>query len=109
MRDQSPDKIKIEETIFHKVRYDRQFQWQDIKHIAFEDEDEIRIEYNEGWHDENNGMDAHFVCSITRMVEETDEEFAERQRQLKRDEDWARDRRYQSYLKLKKEFENDNI
>ena len=105
MRDQSPAKIAIEKNIYTKVRYDRPFQWKDIKHIDFEDEDKIRIEFNEGWHDENNGMDAHFVCSVIRMVEETDEEFAERQRQLKRDEDWARDRRYQSYLNLKKEFE----
>lgn len=108
MEHRSLDKIKIEKTIFHKIRYDRPFQWQDIKHLDFEDEDELRIEYNEGFHEENNGMDAHFGCSVTRMVEETDEEFAKRQRQIKRDDDWARERRFQSYLKLKKEFENDN-
>jgi len=108
MKDYSPDKITIEKNIFTKIRYDRTFQWQDIKHLDFEDEDVLRIEFNEGWHEENNGMDAHFVCSVTRKVEETDEEFAERQRQIKRDDDWAKERRFQSYLKLKNEFENDN-
>ena len=108
MEHRSLDKIQIEKKIFHKIRYDRPFQWQDIKHLDFEDEDELRIEYNEGWHEENNEMDAHFVCSVTRMVEETDEEFAKRQSQIKHDDDWAKERRFQNYLKLKNEFENDN-
>ena len=108
MRDRSPNKILVEEVVFIKIRYDRPFTWKDIKHLDLRDDDELHIEYNEVWHEENNGMDAHFVCNITRMVEESDEQFATRQHEIERDEKWGRERRFESYLKLKKEFENDN-
>ena len=39
------------------------------------------------------------------MVEETDEQFNKRQSDIERNNMWAKERRYESYLRLKKEFE----
>ena len=99
----SPTKIKREKQIFHHGK-DRQLVWGDIKHLQLEDEDVIHscwvdddnFEYHGYWHGE-----------ITRMVEETDEQFEKRIANNARDAKWAKERRYESYLKLKKEFEND--
>jgi hypothetical protein len=41
------------------------------------------------------------------MVEETDEQFEKRQKGIERDSKWAKERRYESYLKLKKEFDQE--
>jgi hypothetical protein len=38
------------------------------------------------------------------MVEETDEQFAKRIAGVEMNNRWAKERRYESYLKLKKEF-----
>lgn len=99
----SPAKIKREKQIFHHGK-DRQLVWGDIKHLQLEDEDVIHscwvdddnFEYHGYWHGE-----------ITRMVEETDEQFAKRIADNERQSKWAKEKRYESYLKLKKEFEND--
>jgi len=40
------------------------------------------------------------------MVEETDEQFEKRQHSIQLEAKWAKERRYESYLRLKKEFEN---
>lgn len=58
---------------------------------------------------ENYGDDytEHTILSIHRMIEETDEEYNAR---LKSDAHWNEERRktrYENYLKLKKEFENE--
>jgi hypothetical protein len=75
--------------------------WGDIKHLELEDNDVIHscwvdddnFEYHGYWHGE-----------ITRMVEETDEQFAKRIAGVEMNNRWAKERRYESYLKLKKEF-----
>jgi hypothetical protein len=99
----SPKKIKKEKQIF-VGRNDKQMKWKDIKHLELEDDDVI---YS-GWVDDDN-FDYHgyWHCQITRMVEETDEQFTKRIADNERDKKWARERRYENYLKLKAEFEND--
>lgn len=104
----SKEKIKIEKEIFHKISYSKKFTWVDIKHLELQDEDVINAGYDEGFYTENNSMDAHYYIIITRMIEETDEEFNKRQKEIERDNKWAKERRYESYLKLKKEFENES-
>jgi hypothetical protein len=46
------------------------------------------------------------MAEVIRMVEETDEQFERRIKDIERDKEWAKKRRYESYLKLKEEFEN---
>lgn len=99
-------KIKIEKTIFY-TNSSKPFTWKDIKHIQFEDDDILHIAYDEGYYSENNSWDPHYFVEITRMVEETDEQFNNRLEKLEDNEKWAKKKRYESYLRLKKEFENE--
>jgi hypothetical protein len=100
----SPKKIKKENQIF-RGHNGKQMTWKDIKHLELEDDDVI----HSGWV-EDDGFDYHgyWECTITRMVEETDEQFEKRIASNKRSNEEMKKRRYESYLKLKKEFENEN-
>lgn len=95
----SPNKIKIEKDIYWHQK-NSQLKWGDIKHLQLEDDDLI---YS-NWEDDEDGGSWNGV--ILRMVEETDEEFQKRLKDIARDEKWAKERRYENYLKLKAEFEN---
>ena len=90
--------------IYHDTK-DKPFTWKDIKHIQFQDDDIIHIGYDEGHVSENNSWDAHHFISVERFVPETDDEMNERIRRQERDKKWAKERRYENYLKLKQEFE----
>lgn len=96
----SPNKIKREKQIFHHGK-NRQMTWGDIKHLQLEDDDVIHSCWVD---DENFDYNGYWHGEITRMVEETDEQFVERQANIERDKKWAKERRYENYLKLKKEF-----
>jgi hypothetical protein len=92
----SPNKIKKEKQIYwHSIQ--RLIKWSDIKHLTLEDDDTIRSY----WDDEDMG----FYGEITRMVEETDEQFKKRLSNIEQDKERMKKYRYESYLKLKKEFE----
>jgi hypothetical protein len=98
------EKIKIQKTIFSDQK-EKPFTWADIKNIPFEDDDVIDIGWVEGHYSENNSWDGHWGAEVMRMVEETDEQFQERIEEKERNAKWAKERRYESYLRLKKEFE----
>jgi hypothetical protein len=104
MEDKSPKKIKVEKEIFRR-QSEKPFTWKRLKGIQFEDDDIIHIGYDEGHCSENNSWDPHYYAVVTRMIEETDEQFAKRQKRIEQDAKWARERRYENYLKLKEEFE----
>lgn len=97
----SPTKIKKEKQIYWGGN-DKQMQWKDIKHLQLEDDDII----HSGWvDDEDCDCNGYWHTEIIRMVEETDEEFEKRQHDIQLQAKWAKERRYESYLRLKKEFE----
>lgn len=73
--------------------------WKDVKHIEFEDDDILQMSWDEG--------DDGYCIRVTRWVKETDEEWQERLEDMKESENKAKERRHQSYLRLKAEFEND--
>jgi len=100
----SKDRIKLEKNILH-IRQRGDIKWKDIKHIEFEDEDEISIGYDEGYYSENNSWDPHHYAIINRMVDETDEQWRKRLERNEKEAKRLKDRRYQTYLSLKKEFE----
>jgi hypothetical protein len=106
MEDKSKEKIYVD-TIIYQRHKGFPFQWLDIKHIEFEDEDVIRLDYIEPYYSDNDSYDGHFSGMVIRKVEETDEQYNNRQERIAQDEKWAKERRYQSYLRLKKEFENE--
>lgn len=98
---QSPKKILKEKQIF-VGRNNDQLRWADIKHLQLEDNDII----HSGWvDDENFDYHGYWHNQITRMIEETDEEFENRIAAAKRSNEEMKQRRYKSYLKLKEEFE----
>lgn len=91
------EKIKKEKTIFRDQK-DKPFTWKDIKDIPFEDDDVIEMGWVEGHYSENNSWDGHYNAEVTRMVEETDEEYQKRIKQNERDAKRAKERRYESYI-----------
>lgn len=70
--------------------------------------DIINIIRDEGFQSENNSWDAHTILEIYRMVEETDAQYEERIQKEQREKEYLKKRRYETYLKLKQEFENAN-
>jgi hypothetical protein len=99
----SPNKIKREKQIFHHGK-NRQMQWKDIKHLELEDDDVIHSCWVD---DENFDYNGYWHGEITRMVEETDEQFEMRIESNKKSEIEMKNRRRESYLRLKKEFETE--
>lgn len=99
----SPNKIKKEKQIFHGYN-NSPMKWSHIKNLQLEDDDII----HSGWvDDENFDYQGYWHNQITRMVEETDEQFEKRIASNKRSEVDMKNRRRESYLRLKKEFENE--
>jgi hypothetical protein len=98
-------KIKKETRIFRKTRHDKPFTWADLKRIAFEDGDIICVGYDEGFESENNSVRPYYYAEVIRMVEETDDEYQERLAEVARQKEQLRARRYETYQKLKAEFE----
>jgi hypothetical protein len=102
----TPDIKRIRENFFRKKK-DSPIIWQDIKHIEFQDLDKIQIGFDEGYYSENNSWGPHYFVNIERWRDETEEEAKIRKNEQERDKKWARERRYETYLKLRKEFESD--
>ena len=75
-------------------------KWSDIKHLQLEDDDTIRS----SWENDDDG--GYWIGEITRLVEETDEQYQKRQAALERQSNRLKTQRYETYLKLKKEFED---
>ncbi len=98
------EKIYIKTEIFSK-QHDSRLLWKDIKHIDFQDNDEIESQYVESYYSENESYDAHFITIISRKILETDEQQAKRISVTEKNIAELKERRYQTYLKLKKEFD----
>jgi len=98
----SPNKIKVEKQIYWGSN-NGPMTWEHIKHLQLEDNDVIRSEWVE---DDDFDYNGYWYNEITRMVEETDNQFATRQWGIERNNIWLKEQRFKSYLKLKEEFED---
>lgn len=67
--------------------------------------DIIHIQRDEGYYSENNSYDSFTQLVVIREREETDDEFSKRMEKTKKDNEFFKQRRYETYLKLKEEFE----
>lgn len=56
---------------------------------------------------ENESWECHYVLTVSRMIEETDEEYASRKKLEEIQLKMAKQNRHAQYLKLKKEFEEE--
>lgn len=99
-------KIKKWQTIFYKGM-DEYPTWKDIKNIQFEDDDRIQISYEESYHSENISNDGGWYIEVEREIEETDEEYEKRMENKRWGDEILKKQRYENYLRLKKEFENE--
>ena len=99
-------KIKVPHQIFSKVDK-KPIPAKEYKHLL-EDEDVVNAGYEEGYFSENNSYDGFFYLQVDRMVLETDEEFEKRIFYANEQQEEIKQRRYENYLKLKKEFEDEN-
>jgi len=99
-------KEMVSDTIYEK-HWDHMvgtFKYSDLPKDLL-DTDDIRFEDVEAYFSENDSWDDHSILKVYRDREETDEEFEKRKGWVELDEKFRKERRYESYLKLKKEFE----
>jgi hypothetical protein len=102
-------KRKIKE-IIHKINFDGEYA--EIRFSDFpkdiKEDDIINIVREESYSSENDSYDGYSELWIIRERDETDEEY--QKRQLER-ENYFKERkknRYETYLKLKSEFEDNH-
>lgn len=90
-------KKKIEKIII-SLTQDTYPTFKDLKNLNLQDDDQIICEYDslDGW-----------TIEVTRLVEETDEEESKRIERMKITQKMLKQTRYQNYLKLKEEFDNE--
>ena len=91
-------KQKIEKVVF-RLKTDNRVRWSDVKHFQFEDDDVIEAEYD--------GDAECYWVEIRREVEETNEEYRDRLKLKEIRAEINKKRRFEDYLKLKKEFEDE--
>jgi hypothetical protein len=98
---------KVKEEIYRK-HFDGDMC--EIRRSDFPDEilsdDIINIERDEGYYSDNNSWDASTRITIHRERPKTDEEVEEFKKAIDEMKEKSRQERYNSYLKLKDEFEN---
>ena len=76
-------------------------KWEDVKKIDLQDNDEVFINVE----DVDFSGDLYFTTSVYRMVEESQEETEARRRKFEEYKKQKQEERFQQYLELKKEFE----
>lgn len=72
-----------------------------------EDDDFVVSAYDEGYYSENNSWDPFYFVKVLRSRLETDEEYEKRLEEGKKMKIELKNRRRETYLKLKEEFENE--
>ena len=93
------EKKLVNETVFRKTDDHHPIKFGEIN-IELQPDDVILTGFDEG------SRDAYYYLEVNRDRLETDEEFATRCQRAEVDKIWSRERRYENYLNLKKEFEN---
>ena len=101
-------KKEIKELIFQKTFEHQPIKFKEID-IELEPDDIIISGHDEGYYSENNSWDPHYYLQIFRYRLETDKEEERRLSEEKFFKENLRKRRYENYLKLKKEFENEDV
>jgi inorganic pyrophosphatase/exopolyphosphatase len=101
------EKIFKQKEVFDK-HSQNEILWKDVKDFKFEDGDLILAGYAPPEYIENYGHDGYYYFSVEREVLETDEEFEKRKRDTEREKERQKKNRYENYLRLKREFENES-
>lgn len=99
------EKKIIEEVVFRKQNDHDPIKFGEID-IDLLPDDVIIAGFDEGFYSENNSWDAHYYLQIHRGRLENDDEFKKREKMEIFIREDRKKKRYESYLKLKKEFED---
>lgn len=99
------EKRIIYDTLFHKTFGQTQPTWKELKDLGLQDDDIVTISFEEPYHSENNSYDGHWFIDVLRPRLETDEELKERMNRTQLRNEELKKNRYETYLKLKQEFE----
>jgi hypothetical protein len=94
----------VTDRIFSKIDYKRPVYFGEIT-VALQPNDVVKQNYVEPFYSENESWDGHYQLEVFRDREETDAEYEKRKKENEAYNVELRERRYQNYLKLKKEFE----
>jgi hypothetical protein len=94
----------IQETIFREQDDHEPIPFGAIP-FPLEPTDIINAGHDEGFYSENNSWDPHYYMEVIRPRLENDQEFEERKKDEARLQADLKKRRYETYLKFKKEFE----
>jgi hypothetical protein len=100
------EKIKIKTTVYEKIDYRNPIRVKEFKDIL-QDDDIIESGYEEPYEGSDSGYNGHFFVYIIRWRLETDEEFEKRKKGIEFLREKNKKMRYNKYLELKKEFEDD--
>lgn len=100
-------KIKIKEEIYRKHLGDNyaEIRFSDLPKDIIPS-DIISIEREDSYHSEKESYDAYTDLVVLRERDETDEEQEKRRRENEEFTNLLKEQRRETYLKLKKEFEN---
>ena len=107
---------QIEKTILQDGRRcsnysDNRYRWGEIaqilkdEHITLKDSDILEVGFTPGWDEGDSARDDYYDLKVTRVREETDEEFEARKQQKELFIARNKQSRLEQYLKLKEEFE----
>ena len=101
-------KKEITVEVFSDINYKTPFRFNDIKDIVQEN-DIIESGWSEGFYTENNSVDGHYFMSVKRRRIETDDEYAKRKLEWTKLREESKKKRHETYLKLRDEFEKENL
>ena len=73
--------------------------------IELTDDDVLEIGYEPGFYEEDNSADSQYFVKVSRTRDKTEEELKKDKDRLEAFKTESKKRRYESYLKLKEEFE----
>ena len=91
--------------VFNEIDYRKPIPFSKIKDII-QDDDFIESGWDEGFFTENNSINGHYYLRVRRQRLETDEEAKERHKKFEEFKKESKEKRYRTYLNLKKEFED---
>ena len=111
-------KKQIEKRILHDSKSashflgDNRYRWGEVlailedNKIELRDDDIMEVGYTEGYDHGDSSRDAAYDLNVYRYFEETDEAYKKRIKLGKLMKKMGAQKRYENYLKLKEEFEN---
>lgn len=106
IKDYNSYKQRVDRTVFNKTS-NRPIIFSKIN-IELLPEDIIKAGYEEPFYGSDSAHDGYYYLSVEREDWETEKEFNNRMIRAENDSKWAKERRRESYKKLKQEFENED-